>query len=70
MEDINLHCYEKIINEITSNYEEYLEDEENFIKSIIEKIIVKKMTEIVKEVYKSLLSDIKETINEYEDNFT
>lgn len=70
MEDINLHCYEKIIKEISSNYEEYLEGEEKFIKSIIEKIYIKNINVIVEEVYKNLLPDINETINDYEYNFT
>jgi len=70
MEDINLHCYEEIIKEISSNYEEYLEGEEKFIKSIIEKIYIKNINVIVEEVYKNLLPDINETINDYEYNFT
>ena len=70
MENINLHCYEKIMNDITTNYEEYLEGEKEFIKSSIEKIIIQKMSKIVEEVYKNIIFDINDTISDYEDNFT
>jgi len=75
MSDIYLYCYEKIIKKITSNYDEYLEGEEIFIKKFLKKIIIKKYNIndnyniYINDIYNNIIFEINETITDFEYNF-
>jgi hypothetical protein len=75
MSDIYLYCYEKIIKKITSNYDEYLEGEEIFIKKFLKKIIIKKYNIndnyniYINDIYSNIIFEINETITDFEYNF-
>ena len=75
MDESIIECYQYILTEITSKYDDYLEDKENFIKIHIKKCIQKKNKEYMNEefiniIFKKIIQDIYNAIIDYEEFFT
>tara|TARA_B100000029_G_scaffold498877_1_gene568412 strand:- start:547 stop:756 length:210 start_codon:yes stop_codon:yes gene_type:complete len=68
--DINFNCYQEIIKKITSRFQEYLEEEEEFVKLGIKEFVEENIDKIIDDIYRDIIDDINETLKDYVDNFT
>lgn len=70
MDELIVDCFEDILSKITSNYEVYFENKEEFIKSNISNFIKEKNDEVSNMIFNRIINDINKSVENYEEYFT
>ena len=61
MDELIVDCFEDILSKITSNYEVYFENKEEFIKSNISNFIKEKNDEVSNMIFNRIINDINKS---------
>lgn len=70
MDELIVDCFEDILSKITSNYEVYFENKEEFIKLNISNFIKEKNDEVSNMIFNRIIDDINKSVENYEEYFT
>ncbi len=70
MDELIVDCFEDILIKITSNYEVYFENKEEFIKLNISNFIKEKNDEVSNMIFNRIIDDINKSVENYEEYFT
>jgi hypothetical protein len=70
MDELIVDCFQDLLSKITSNYEDYIESKEEYIKSNISNFIKEKNDEINNMIFNRIIDDINKSVENYEEYFT